>query len=116
MNIIVAFYDGKPVSVHLASNLGDTAVTLLAATNEKGLACFSSYRVWYEGAIAAWREGMKRYDLGGIDPKNNPNVYQFKSRMGGEEHFYIGAFEACTNSIVKNLWRVVETFYRCLKK
>ncbi len=59
---------------------------------------------------------MKRYDLGGIDPKNNPNVYQFKSRMGGEEHFYIGAFEACTNSIVKNLWRVVETFYRCLKK
>jgi len=116
MNIIVAYLNGEPVSAHLASSLGDTTVVLLAASNEKGLACGSSYLIWYKGAVSAWRVGMRWYDLGGIDPTNNPNVYKFKSRMGGEEVFHIGAFEICTNSMVKRIWHTSERAYELSQK
>lgn len=116
MNIIAAYLDGEPISVLLASNLGDTAVVLLAASNEKGLACGSSYLIWYRAAISALNAGMKLYDLGGIDPKDNPTVWQFKSRMGGEEIHYIGAFETCTNPRVRTIRHIAERIYNLLKK
>jgi lipid II:glycine glycyltransferase (peptidoglycan interpeptide bridge formation enzyme) len=115
MNIIVAYLDGEPIAAHLASNLGDTGVVLLAASNEKGLTCGASYLMWYKGAIAAWRAGMRFYDLGGIDPDNNPYVYQFKSRQGGEEHFHIGVFDACISSRVRFIWRICDRIYRYIK-
>ena len=116
MNIIVAYSDGEPVAAHLASNLGDTGVVLLAASNEKGLACGSSYLIWYKGAVSALNAGMKWYDLGGIDPDNNPTVYQFKARMGGEDVLHIGAFEAYSNLGAKSIWRATEKIYRLIKK
>lgn len=115
MNIIVVHFHGEPVAAHLASNLGDTAVVLLAATNELGLACGSSYLIWYKGAVAAGLAGMKLYDLGGVDPDNNPNVYKFKSRMGGKESFHIGAFEAYGSISAKTTWRMAEKIYRMVK-
>lgn len=116
MNIIVAYYEGKPVSAHLASNLGDTAIVLLAASNKTGLKCGSSYLIWYKGAIYALNEGMKWCDLGGIDPGSNPNVYQFKSRMGGQEIFHIGAFEAYSSLHARIIWRTSNRIYNLLKK
>ncbi|MHC4543144.1 MAG: lipid II:glycine glycyltransferase FemX [Planctomycetota bacterium] len=116
MNIILAYKDNEPVAAHLATNLGDTAVVLLAASNEKGLACGSSYIIWYRGALAACRVGMKLYDLGGIDPENNPTVYQFKSRMGGKDQSHVGAFEAYTNCAVRTIWRMSERVYNLIRK
>ncbi len=116
MNIIVACLDGEPVAVHLTSNLGNKAIVLLAASNEKGLRCGASYLVWYNSAVSALHAGMKWHDLGGIDPDNNPNVYQFKSRMGGKEVSYIGAFEASTSMTVKKVWQTAEKVYRLVSK
>jgi len=116
MNIIVAYCDGEPVAAHLASSLGDTAIVLLVANSEKGLYSGSSYLVWWQGAVEAWRAGMKMYDQGGIDPGNNPAVYQFKSKMGGAEQIYIGAYEVCSGSVVKGMWRSCEKLYRLAKK
>lgn len=38
-------------------------------------------------AIVEWAlaSGCVRYDLGGVDPEDNPGVYAFKKKMGGEE-------------------------------
>ncbi len=116
MKIIVACSEGEPASVILTSNLGDTAVVLLAAANECGLKCSSSYVTWYQGAIAAMRAGMKWYDLGGVDPENNPNVYEFKARMGGEEVCHIGAFEAHKGPVVRNVWHAAEKIYKAVKR
>ncbi len=116
MNIIVAYYQGEPVTALLMSNLGDSAIVLLAASNEKGLVCGSSYLVWYRGALSALRAGMKFYDLGGIDPDNNPNVYQFKSRMGGQKSFHVGAFDTCRNFSARVMWYVSEKAYNRFKK
>jgi len=59
---------------------------------------------------------MKRYDLGGIDPENNPAVYNFKHGTRGEEVFHIGTFDICANSVVKRIWRLGERAYRLVRK
>lgn len=116
MNIVLASKEGQPVAAHLASNLGDTAVVLLAASNPKGLSCGSSYLIWYQAAVAACRAGMRWYDLGGIDPKDNPTVYQFKSRMGGKETCHIGTFEACSSLCSNIIWHTAERAYKLIKR
>jgi lipid II:glycine glycyltransferase (peptidoglycan interpeptide bridge formation enzyme) len=116
MSAVVAYSDGQPIAVHVTSHLGDTGLGILAAVNETGLQCGATYLVWWRTLLAAKRVGMKRYDLGGIDPENNPKVFQFKSRMGSEEAYYIGAFEACSNLRVKTIWRQAEKAYKIFRK
>lgn len=115
MNVVVAYFNGQPVAAHASSYLGDTAVGILAASNEKGLELGASYLVWWRTLLAAKSAGMRRYDLGGIDPKNNPTVYQFKQRMGAHEVFHIGAFEAHSSTVTRNVWCVAERVYRFVK-
>lgn len=116
MNVITAYWEGEPVASHASSHLGDTAVGTLAACSEKGLECSASYLVWWRTFLAAKKAGMKKYDLGGIDPDNNPTVYQFKSRMGGKEQFHIGVFEACANGAIRTIWRMSEGVYNLIRK
>jgi lipid II:glycine glycyltransferase (peptidoglycan interpeptide bridge formation enzyme) len=116
MNFIVAYYENEPVSVHLASHLGDTGVALLVASNEKGLECGSSYLIWWKACIAAKNAGMRRLDLGGIDPDNNPGGYRFKSQISRQEYCCIGAFDACSSLPVKMAWRASEKVYNIIKK
>jgi lipid II:glycine glycyltransferase (peptidoglycan interpeptide bridge formation enzyme) len=116
MNIVVAYCEGQPVTAHITSHLGDTALGILAASNEIALQYNASYLVWWRTLLTGKYAGMKQYDMSGVDPIDNPNVYQFKSRMGGEDTFYIGAFEATTNTIIKNMWHIGEKIYRLIKK
>jgi lipid II:glycine glycyltransferase (peptidoglycan interpeptide bridge formation enzyme) len=116
MNVVLAYYNGRPLTADVTSYMGDTAVGIFQASSEEGLQLGSSYLVWWKALIAAKRAGMKRYDLGGIDPKNNPSVYKFESRMGADEAVYIGAFEACANSRAKAVWHISEKIYNLFKK
>jgi len=116
MNVVVAYCDGEPVASHATSHLGTTAVGTLAATNAKGLECSATYLVWWKTFLAAGRAGMKRYDLGGIDPKKNPRVYQFKQRMGAQEVHYIGEYEFCASRAVKAVAHVLEKAYRLVRR
>lgn len=116
MNVIVAYYHGQPVTAHVTSNLGDTAILLLVASSEKGLACGSSYLVWWKAVTASNRLGMKYYDVGGIDFENNVTVSRFKAGMGGYECSHIGAFEAYSSLRVKSIWRVADKVYRLIKR
>jgi lipid II:glycine glycyltransferase (peptidoglycan interpeptide bridge formation enzyme) len=116
MNAVVAYLDDQPIAVHITSHLGNTGLGILAAVNEMGLQCGATYLVWWRTLLAAKRAGMKKYDLGGVDPEKNPKVFQFKSRMGSEEAYHLGAFEAYTNLRVKTVWRQVEKGYHIFKR
>lgn len=115
MTFVVARLGGEPVAVLLSSNLGDTGIVLLAASNDQGLECGASYVVWYQALLAARNAGMTWCDLGGIDPEANPSVYQFKSRLGGQELSHTGVFESCASVGHKVLWSVGEKVHRLLK-
>jgi len=115
MNVVLAYYNGQPLTADVTSYLGDTAVGIFQASSKEGLRLGASYLVWWKALLSAKRAGMKRYDLGGVDPKNNPNVFEFKSRMGAHEIFHIGAFEACAGSRTKAVWTISEKVYNLVK-
>ena len=110
MDVLVALYEGRPASALLSTNLGDTAIVLLAASNELGLKYGSSYLLWYKAALIAWEAGLKWCDLGGIDPDANPNVYEFKSRLGGNNISHIGVFDCCKSNYQRLIWNIVMRF------
>lgn len=116
MNVVVANYDGEPVTAHLTSNLRGIGILLLVASSKKGLACGASYLAWWKAITLSNRLGMKEYDVGGIDFEDNPTVSRFKAGMGGDDRFHIGTFEAYSNAAVRNIWLTAEKIYRTFKK
>ncbi|GEM_PF-1549287 len=116
MTVTAAYFQGEPITILATSNLGDTAVDILAVNSEDALRYGSSFLVYWKAFCASRYAGMKRYDLGGIDPENNPAVYNFKRGTGGEEVFHIGTFETYTNSVVKRIWHLGERAYRFVGK
>jgi lipid II:glycine glycyltransferase (peptidoglycan interpeptide bridge formation enzyme) len=112
----IAFYQGKPVSGHVSSMLGDVCVYLLGASIDEGLQKNASYLLQWHAIQAAIQKGCIWYDLGGIDPEKNPGVYHFKQGLGGMDIMSPGPFE-CTASRWKNhLVSIGEKMYKALKK
>lgn len=116
MKVIAVYHNGEPASVVLTTNLGNRAIVLLAATNDLGRSLFSSYAAWFHAACLANQTGMKWCDLGGIDEKNNPKVFQFKSRMGGFSVSYPGAFDSSQKLSSKLLWQATQSAASLFKK
>ena len=116
MKVIMTYYDGAPMSAHLASNLGDSAVFLLGGSSKEGLARRASYLTWWRAITLSSQIGMKRYDLAGVDFKKNPTVSRFKAGMGGKEVSYIGAFDACSSTGTRVIWRASEKVYNLVKR
>jgi len=114
--VLIAYYDDQPVTAHATTHFGNTAVPILTASNELGLRFGTSYLLWWKAYLMAKDLGLEYYDLGGIDPEKNPKGYLFKKRMGGEEAFHIGTFEAYTNPIILSLWHLAEKCYRFFMK
>ena len=108
MKVFAAFWEDEPAAAILSTELGDSAIVLLAASNQIGLAKGASYLLWYQACVSAHTSGLKWCDLGGIDPENNPNVYQFKSRMGGQETECLDTFDSCSNLVSKALMAIID--------
>jgi lipid II:glycine glycyltransferase (peptidoglycan interpeptide bridge formation enzyme) len=115
INITVVKKDNEFLSIDINSYLGDTSLGLFQATSEHGLSLGASYLAWWAAFLAAKRAGMRRYDMGGIDPVGNPNVYQFKLRIGGDEATHIGCYDAYASKRAKHLFSIVEYLYRLIK-
>ena len=60
--------------------------------------------------LHAKHQGTLWHDLGGIDPEANPGVYQFKSRMGGEEMKAKGPYEAKPRGLAS---RIIDRLELC---
>lgn len=116
MTIISVLHKEKPITVLLVSFLGDTAVIICSANTKEGLKFGSSYLARYRAAILALHGGIKWLDLGGIDPRKNPKVYKYKKRMGGEELYHIGAFDAFSSFRAKVIWNTIGKLYFALKR
>ncbi len=108
MKVLVAFYEDKPASALLSAEKGDRSIVLLAASNEIGLEKGSSYLLWYQACISAHNKGLKWCDLGGIDPENNPNVYKFKSRLGGKDIYHVGCYDIFKSATSMFMMKLIE--------
>jgi lipid II:glycine glycyltransferase (peptidoglycan interpeptide bridge formation enzyme) len=109
-------YNGNWIAGHISSLLGDTAVNIFRANDEVALTHRASYMLQWQGICYAKEYGCQRYDLGGIDPDNNPGVYSFKKGMGGEEVTIPGPFEFYPTSFKRVVVCLGEKLYRVFRK
>jgi Acetyltransferase (GNAT) domain len=86
--------DGELLSGHIGAYSGNLAVYLLGATNAAGRPLRAAYLAQWAAIECALEHGLGWYDLGGIDPAENPDVFRFKRRMGGREVENAGTFTA----------------------
>jgi len=105
MHILICENKRVPVAGLVASAMGDSAIYLLGATSDDGLNSKGAYLLQW--ALIKWlkENGVKWYDMGGIDPKGNPGVYHFKRGLSGADvcqvNPLVGSDSSISTGIVK---------------
>lgn len=90
MIVMLAENEGDPVAGLVSTAVGEMGIYLHGATSDAGMKCKGSYLLQWRMMQALKERGCRWYDLGGINPEENPGVYHFKSGMGGEEIAGVG--------------------------
>lgn len=72
---------------------GNRACDYLAVTTGQGRELRASYAVLWALLMHCQRQGVRSYDLGGIDLWNNPGVYKFKKETGARQIEYLGEWD-----------------------
>lgn len=85
MHILICQDQGVPVAGLVASAMGDSAIYLLGATSDAGLNAKGAYLLQWTMIRHLKENGIRFYDLGGIDPEGNPGVYHFKKGLSGAD-------------------------------
>lgn len=95
MQILICEQDGVPMAGVVASAMGDSAIYLLGATSADGLNAKGAYLLQWTLIQRLKENGIKWYDLGGIDPEGNPGVYTFKKGLSGADVSQLTPLVAC---------------------
>lgn len=99
MRVLVCEDKGVPVAGLVASAMGDSAIYLLGATSDEGLHSKGAYLLQW--TLLQWlkENGIRWYDLGGVDPEGNPGVYYFKRGMSGSDLFQMNPLVASNSAV-----------------
>jgi lipid II:glycine glycyltransferase (peptidoglycan interpeptide bridge formation enzyme) len=94
MRILICEDKGVPVAGLVVSTIGNYAIYLLGATSDEGLHSKGAYLLQWTALKWLKENGIRWYDLGGIDPETNPGVYNFKRGMSGSDLFQMNPLVA----------------------
>jgi lipid II:glycine glycyltransferase (peptidoglycan interpeptide bridge formation enzyme) len=97
MRILICQEKGVPVAALVVSAMGDSAIYLLGATSDAGLNAKGAYLLQWTMICWLKEQGIKSYDLGGIDPEGNPGVYYFKRGFSGVDCTQIKPYAASSS-------------------
>jgi lipid II:glycine glycyltransferase (peptidoglycan interpeptide bridge formation enzyme) len=102
MRILLCKANEVPVAGLVASAIGDSAIYVLGATSDEGLNSKGAYLLQW--TLIRWlkENGVRWYDLGGIDPQGNPGVYHFKKGLSGRDVCQLSPFVA-SKSVVSSV-------------
>lgn len=112
MLVLICEHNGVPVAGLVASAMGDTAIYLLGATSDEGLKSKGAYLLQWTLMKLLKERGVRRYDLGGIDPEGNPGVYHFKRGLSGADVTQINPLIACDSVISSAIVRASLAMHR----
>ena len=87
--------DGNAIGALVCSQMGDTAIYLLGATNEKAMELKAANFLHWRAMMWLKDRGARWYDLGGIDSVANPGGYHFKIGFGGNEVTQFPPYVTC---------------------
>lgn len=77
--------DGEAVGSLVCSLVGETALYVLGATNERARDLKAAYFLQWQALQDLKSRGAMAYDLGGANPETNPGGHHFKKGFGGPE-------------------------------
>lgn len=97
MIVTICYSNDIPISALVFSAIGYIGIPTLAATSDLGTDYNGSYLLHWQMLIYLKENGLKYFDLGGIDKEKNPNVYNFKHGMGGVEVHYLDVMDLGSN-------------------
>ena len=112
MTIFTVRKDGVALGALVCALMGDTAIFVLGATNERARDLKASYILHWQAMLWLKSHGVRWYDLSGIDPVANPGGYQFKSGFGGSDVTQITPVYAARGVIGETLLRVISWLRR----
>jgi len=84
---------GKPIAAALILIYGDTGYYLHGASDYDARALMAPYALHWHIIKQLKAQGLKRYDLWGIDVRKWPGVTRFKLGWGGQTIEYPGSFD-----------------------
>ncbi len=114
LTVLLAFVGDELAAGHVSSTLGETCIYMLGASNAIGRDHKASYVLQWQAILEAQRTGARWYDLGGIDPEENPGVYHFKAGLNGVDTRFVGQFTARARGTARYLVPLAEKAYRAL--
>jgi len=101
--ILRALHDDALVACLVIAAQPDTAIYLLGASNDQGRTLKASYLLHWRAITELKALGCAWYDLGGIDPDENPGGFRFKSGFGGIDVSQVSSHIAGPNPWIKLL-------------
>lgn len=96
MRIFICRSAGQPVACAISSALGDTGIYMFGATSDSGMQSKGSYLLQWRMIQWLRSRGCRWYDLGGVNPEENPGVYHFKQGCAGKsclDVHHLGQYE-----------------------
>jgi len=115
MRILICEDKGVPVAGLVTSAMGDSAIYLLGATSDEGLNSKGAYLLHW--TVIQWfkENGIRWYDLGGIDPEGNPGVYHFKRGFSGADVCQLSPLVATGSAFSSSIVKVGLAMERALR-
>lgn len=112
MTIFTVRKDGTALGALVCALMGDTAIFVLGATNERARELKASYVLHWQAMLWLKVNGARWYDLSGIDPEANPGGYQFKSGFGGMEVTQVAPVCAARGIVAEGVLRAASWLRR----
>ena len=78
LDMLEVVLNGNVLASRAVYHGGHTTLDLLAASSEGARNTYANYLAVWRMIQRAREKGAGRFDCGGIDPKGNPGVYNFK--------------------------------------
>lgn len=114
--VILAECEGQVCGMNVVSALGDTLVGIIGATTYEGAKRYAAYLLEWGAMELAHERGMARYDMGGIDPDDNPGGYDFKRGTRGDDLTGAGPMERKPTGIRAAMADRAEQAYRAVRR
>ncbi len=90
--VLVASHAGQRIAGILTVRHGDTATYLLGWSGAEGRRLNATHFLLWRAMEALAAEGVRRFDLGGINPEEAAGVTEFKRGLRGLEYELIGTY------------------------
>ncbi len=107
--------DGADLGAMTIGRAGTTGVYLFGATLDAGRRLNAGHYLMWQAILHCKAQGLRWFDLGGIDADTNPSVTRFKLRTGGTEVTAPGPYEFQPAGLTTSLIRTAETVHSRLK-